>query len=156
MLTLRRRGPREDVSSLPAGARPVMLATLEVPFDEAAAALAVDAAVECGQTLIIANVVEVPLGPMCVMMGYGALEPTEEEAVRFRAPAELAHALGVRVERLRVRSPHPADALLALVAEREPGLLVFGPDRSRLKPRVFRKVAKKIRERTTCLVWLSD
>ncbi len=133
-----------------------MLATLEVPFDEAAAALAVDAAVECGQKLIIANVVEVPLGPMCVMMGYGALEPSEEEAARFRAPAELAHALGVRVERLRVRSPHPADALLELVAECEPGLLVFGPDRSRLKPRVFRKVAKKIRERATCLVWLSD
>jgi hypothetical protein len=157
MLTLRRRGSRDDVSSLSAaGTRPVMLATLEVPFDEAAAALAVDAAVECGQTLIVANVVEMPLGPMCVLMGYGALDPSDEEASRFRAPAELAHALGVRVERLRVRSPHPADALLELVAERQPGLLVFGPDRSRIKPRVFRKVAKKIRERVTCLVWLSD
>src|SRR5438309_1876822 len=155
MLTLRRSGPREDVSLARGGSRPVLLATLEVPFDEAAAALAVDAAVECGQELIVANVVEVPLGPMCVMMGYGALEPSEEEAARLRAPAELAHTLGVRVERLRVRSPHPADALLELVAERRPGLLVFGPDRSRLKPRVFRKVAKKIRDRATCLVWFS-
>jgi universal stress protein family protein len=156
MLTLRRGGPREDVSALRAGGRPVLLATLEVPFDEAAAAFAVDAAVECGQPLVVATVVEMPLGPMCVLMNYGDLEPPEEDAARFRAPAELAHMLGVEVERLRVRSPHPIDALLDLVAERAPGLLVFGPDRSRLKPRVFRKVTKKIRERATCLVWLPE
>ncbi len=156
MLTQRRNGADSDVSLLSAGKRPVLLATMEVPFDETAAAFAVDAAVECGQQLIVANVVEMPLGPMCVIMGYGDLEPPEDEAARFRAPAELAHTLGVEVERLRVRSPHPVDALLDLVAEREPGLLVFGPDRSRLKPRVFRKVAKKIRERATCLVWLAE
>ena len=57
-----------------------MLATLEVPFDHAAAAFAVDAAVECGNRLIVANVVAMPLGPMCVIMGYGALEPPDEEA----------------------------------------------------------------------------
>jgi hypothetical protein len=156
MLTQRRIGTQADVSLLSAGKRPVLLATMEVPFDEAAAAFAVDAAVECGQQLIVANVVEIPLGPMCVMMGYGSLEPREDEAAKFRAPAELAHAFGVEVERLRVRSPHPTDALLDLVAERRPGLLVFGPDRSLLKPRTFRKVAKKIRERASCLVWLAD
>jgi nucleotide-binding universal stress UspA family protein len=156
MLTLRRSRPREDVSLLSAGGRPVMLATIEVPFDPEAAAFAVDAAVECGQPLIVANVVEIPLGPMCLILGYGALDPPEEEAARLRAPAELAHSLGVEVERLRVKSPHPLDALLELVAERRPGLLVFGPDRSQLKPRAFRKVAKKIRERAACLVWLSE
>lgn len=156
MLTLRRNVPRQDVSLHSAGGRPVLLATLEVPFDDDAAAFAVDAAVECGQRLILVTVVEMPLGPMCVLMGYGDLEPPEEEAARFRAPAELAHALGVEVERLRVRSPHPVDALLDVVAERAPGLLVFGPDRSQLKPRLFRKVAKKIRERATCLVWLPE
>lgn len=156
MQTLRRSRPCDDTSLLVAGGRPVMLATLEVPFDEEAATFAVDAAVECGNRLIIANVVVMPLGPMCVLMGYGALEPPEEEAARLRAPAELAHELGVEVERLRVRSPHPVDALLDLVAEKTPGLLVFGPDRSRLKPRAYRKVAKRIRERVTCLVWLSD
>jgi nucleotide-binding universal stress UspA family protein len=156
MLTLRRNVPRQDVSLLSGGGRPVLLATLEVPFDDDAAAFAVDAAVECGQPLIVATVIEMPLGPMCVLMGYGDLEPPEEDAARFRAPAELAHTLGVEVERLRVRSPHPVDALLELVAERAPGLLVFGPDRSQLKPRLFRKVAKKIRERATCLVWLPE
>jgi nucleotide-binding universal stress UspA family protein len=156
MLTLRRNVPRQDVSPFSAGGRPVLLATVEVPFDDYAAAFAVDAAVECGQPLILVTVVEMPLGPMCVLMGYGDLEPPEEDAARFRAPAELAHTLGVEVERLRVRSPHPVDALLELVAERAPGLLVFGPDRSQLKPRLFRKVAKKIRERATCLVWLPE
>jgi nucleotide-binding universal stress UspA family protein len=156
MLTLRRNVPRQDDSLSSAGARPVLLATLEVPFDDEAAAFAVDAAVECGQPLILVTVVEMPLGPMCVLMGYGDLEPPEEDAARFRAPAELAHGLGVEVERLRVRSPHPVDALLDVVAERAPGLLVFGPDRSQLRPRLFRKVAKKIRERATCLVWLPE
>jgi hypothetical protein len=42
------------------------------------------------------------------------------------------------------------------VAEREPGLLVFGPDRSRLKARIFKRAAKKIRSRAACLVWLAD
>jgi nucleotide-binding universal stress UspA family protein len=156
MLTLRRNVPREDVSLRSAGDRPVLLATLEVPFDEEAAAFAVDAAVECGQQLIVVNVVEMPLGLMCLVMGYGVLEPPEEEAARLRAPAELASALGVRVERLRVRSPHPIDALLEVVAERAPGLLVFGPDRSRLKPRFYRKVAQRIRDHAACLVWLPD
>lgn len=133
-----------------------MLATLEVPFDEEAAAFAVDAAVECGQPLIVANVVEMPLGPACLAMGYGDLEPTEEEAAKLRAPAELAHALGVRVERLRVRSPHPTDALVELVVQHRPGLLVFGPDRTRLRARRYRKAARAVTERAGCLVWLAD
>ena len=156
MLTLRRSRPHDDMALLSAAGRPVLLATLEVPFDAAAAAFAVDAAVECGQPLIVTTIVEIPLGPMCLVLGYGALDPPPEEAARLRAPAELARSLGIQVERLRVKSPHPVDALLELVAEREPGMLVFGPDRSRLKPRAFRKVAKRIRERAACLVWLSD
>lgn len=133
-----------------------MLATLEVGFDPVAAEFAVDAAVEVGQPLVVANIVEMPLGPMCVMMGYGALDPADDDAARLRAPAELAHALGVQVERLRVRSPHPLDALLELVAERGPGLLVFGPDRVRLKPRVYRRAVKRIRAGVGCLVWLPE
>lgn len=156
MQTLRRRGVRQDLSLVHTPGRPVVLATLDVPFDETAAAFAVDAAVECGQKLIVANVVEIPLGPLCLNMGYGPVEPDDVVQASLKAPAELAHELGVEVERLRIRSPHPIGALLELVVERKPGLLVFGPDRTQLKPRAFRRVAKKIRERTACLVWLSD
>ena len=97
-----------------------------------------------------------------VYAGRSALHPLREapperdvDADALRAPAELAHSLGVAVERLRVRSPRPVDALLELVAEREPALLVFGPDRSRVPARRYRKAAKAVRERATCLVWLS-
>jgi nucleotide-binding universal stress UspA family protein len=157
--TLLRNRPGHDIAGdialNVARGRPVLLATLDVPFDQEAAAVAVDAAVECGQKLIVANVVEIPLGPLCLNMGYGPLELEDAVQESIKAPAELAHQLGVEVERLRIRSPHPVSALLEFVAERQPGLLVFGPDRTQLKPRIFRKVAKKILERVACLVWLS-
>ena len=114
-----------------AGSRPVLLATLGVPFDAAAAAIAVDTAVESGQALIVANVTRLEPLPLSVRLGYDALEELTPELSRaMRAPADLARSLGVQVERLRVRSPRPVEALLQLIGERRPGLLVFGPDRT--------------------------
>jgi len=153
MLTLRRSGPREDVSLLSAAGRPVLLATLDVPFAEDATVFAVDSAVETGQPLVVVNAAEVPPTPWS-LLGYGYIE-REDLQDELRKPAELAQSLAVQVERLRVCSPHPIDALLELLAERNPGLLVFGPDQTRLKPRRYRRAAKKIRERATCLVWLA-
>jgi hypothetical protein len=129
---------------------------MEVPFDPAAVAFAVDSAVECGQPLLVANMVELTLGPLCTGLRYGALDPPEDDAASIRAPAEMAASLGVPVERLRVCSPHPVDALLELAAERSPGLLVFGPDRDRLSPRSYRRATRKLGERAACLVWVSD
>jgi nucleotide-binding universal stress UspA family protein len=154
MLTLRHSGPREELSVLSAGDRPVLLATLDVPFAEEATAFAVDSAVETGQPLVIVNAVEVQLTPWS-LLGYGYI-PREDLQDELRKPAELAQSLAVRVERLRVCSPHPIDALLELVAERNPGVLVFGPERSRLKPRTYRRAARKILERVTCLVWFAE
>ena len=138
------------------GTRPILLATLGVPFDQAASAMAVDAAVEAGEPLIVANVVELPPLAMSVKLGYDQLPYKPDEAEALRAPAELAHSLGAEVERLRVRSPRPVEALLQLVGERRPGLLVFGPDRTRLRPRTYRKAARALRRRAACLVWLPD
>jgi len=134
----------------------VLLATLGVPFDPDASSFAVDAAVEAGQRLIVANVVELPPLAMSVNLGYDQLPERPEDEEAYRAPAALAHSLGVEVERLRVRSPRPVEALIQLAAERRPGLLVFGPDRSRLRRRVYRKAVKAVRERVTCLVWLAQ
>jgi hypothetical protein len=152
VLTLRRSGPREDVSALSGGGRPVLLATLDVPFAEDATAFAVDSAVESGQPLVVVNVAEVLAAPWA-MLGYGYVE-REDLQDELRKPAELAQSLAVKVERLRVCSPHPIDALVELVGERNPGILVFGPDRSRLKPRRYRRAANAIRKRVTCLLWL--
>jgi nucleotide-binding universal stress UspA family protein len=156
MLTLRRPNTRAMEGSERAGGRPVMLATLAVPFEPEAAALAVDSAVEAGQPLVVVNVVELLLAPASVVLGYGDLDDTPEDAAALRAPAELAHALGVRVERLRVQSPHPVQALLEVAAERRPGLLVFGPDRARMRARAYRRAVKAVRTRASCLVWLPD
>jgi nucleotide-binding universal stress UspA family protein len=136
--------------------RPVVLATLGVPFEPEAAAFAVDAAVENGQPLVLVNVVELILTPQAVLFGSSWELDDEQDARALAEPALLAASLGVDVERLRVCSPHPVDALVETVGERDAGLLVFGPDRSRLRARRYRKAAKAIRDRVSCLVWLAD
>ena len=152
MLGTKRTRTTADIPAV-SGSRPVMLVTFDVPFEAEATTLAVDAAVESGQKLIVVNVAEVPLGPISLAMKYEYVErPGVEDALR--RPADLAHSLAVEVERLRLCSPRPIEALLELVAERTPGLLVVGPDRERLKRRTYAKLTKKIRERATCLVWL--
>ena len=129
----------------------MLLATLDVPFEEDATVFAVDSAVESGQPLVVVNVAEV-LPTRWTLVGYGYLERAELQDA-LRKPAELAHSLAVNVERLRVCSPHPIDALLEVVAERNPGVLVFGPDRSCLRRRTYERAARRIRERSSCLVW---
>jgi len=153
MLTLRRTPPREDTPLLPDGGRPVLLATLDVPFDEEAAVFAVDSAVESGQPLVVVNAAQITPTTWS-LLGYGYIE-REDLQDELRKPAQLAQSLAVGVERLRVCSPHPVDALLEVVAERNPGLLVFGPDRARLRRWTYARAAKRIRDRVTCLVWMS-
>jgi nucleotide-binding universal stress UspA family protein len=133
-----------------------MLATIGVPFEERAAAFAVDTAVESGEPLIVANVTRLEPLSLSVRLGYDALEEfTPEVSESVRRPAELAASLGISVERLRVRSPRPITALLQLVAERRPGLLVFGPERTRLSRRVYRRAVKSLRDQALCLIWVS-
>jgi nucleotide-binding universal stress UspA family protein len=151
MRTLRYSGPREDATLVSKGARPIMLATLDVAFSDEATAFAVDAAVESGQPLIVVNVAEI-LPTHWSLVGYGYVE-REDLQQELLKPAQLARSLAVQVERLRVCSPHPLDALLEVVAERDPGLLVFGPDRTHFRRRKHERVARRLRERTTCLVW---
>ena len=129
-----------------------MLATLEAPLTAEAASFAVDAAVESGQPLIVVNAVESLLQPCALVLGYDTIVPPDVEE-SLRAPAELAHSLGVEVERLRLRSPRPVDALLQLVAERAPGLLVLGPYPTRIRARRLRKATRRILQEAGCLVW---
>jgi nucleotide-binding universal stress UspA family protein len=152
MLTLRRGSPREHGTVAPSAGRPVLLATLDVPFSQEAMEFAVDAAVESGQPLLLLNVAEV-LPTVYSFLGYGYVERDELQHA-LRKPAELAHSLAVRVERLRVCSPHPLDALLEVVAERDPAVLVFGPDPAQISRRRYRKAERAVRERTSCLVWV--
>ena len=140
-------------TSRPSRARPVLLATLDVPFDPEAARLGVDSAVEAGAALLVVNAVETAFVPVTLAgLDYVAREDVEDS---LRRPCALARSLGVEVERLRVRSPRPVEALLEVIGEREPGLVVFGPDRSRVSRRRYRKAVRALGERAPCLVWIA-
>jgi hypothetical protein len=135
----------------------VLLATLGVPFDARASTFAVETALESGQALIVANITRLEPLPLSVTMGYDALEEfTPELSSSVRAPAELARSLGVAVERLRVRSPRPVQALLQLSEEQGAGLLVFGPSPRRLSRWSYQRAARAIRRSASCLVWLPE
>jgi hypothetical protein len=137
--------------------RPVLLATLGVPLNEEASVFAVDTAVESGQRLVVANVTALEPLRMSIALGYDTLpELTPEVSASLRRSAELARSLGVHVERLRVRSPRPVQALLDLIADVRPGLFVFGPDRKALRERRYRKALGAVRDRVTCLVWVPN
>jgi len=156
MRSLRGSTPETPAARVRGEEGPVLLATLGVPLDQDAVRFAVAAAVESGRPLVVANVVELPPLPLSVILGYDQLEDTRETAETLAASAELARSLGVRVERLRVRSPRPVAALLEIAGELRPGLLVFGPDSERLSSRVRRKAVRAITDKVSCLVWLAD
>ena len=133
-----------------------MLATLDVPFAPEAVTFAVESATESGQRLIIGNFVERPALPLSAILGYDDLPYPPDLADALRAPAVLARSLGIEVTRLRVRSLHPILAMLETIAEQEPGLFVFGPDRSRLGRLRYRLAVRAIRSRASSLIWLED
>jgi nucleotide-binding universal stress UspA family protein len=132
-----------------------MLATLDVPFDADAVAFALDSAVELGQPLVVVNVVERAPLPLSAMLGYEDLPASPEMERSLAEPARLAVSLGVHVTRLRVKSLHPVPALLEVVAEQDAGLLVFGPDRSRMSRLRYWRAARAIRSSVTTLIWLA-
>ncbi len=152
---------RDRASTGPAGvqrsrARPVLLATLSVRVDAGAERMAISSALEADATLILANMLVLPPYPRTVMLApeYATL-PHEEDRGAVRATAGRAVALGIETELLRVSSPRPVRALLELAADRDVGLLVFGPDRTRLPRLRFRSAARAVRRRAPCLVWVA-
>lgn len=153
MDALTTRGPVGGLEESVSRRRPVMLVTLDAPIVPEARTFAIDTAVESGQPLIVVNVAEVLLSHS-ILLGYG-YAGSEELEQELRQTAELAASLAVQVERLRVCSPHPVDALLQLVRERRPGLLVLGPDRARMPKRLWRKTVERVRADAPCLVWLA-
>ena len=156
MRSLQRRGPQAPIRPDEADGRPVLLATLDVPFDHNAVVFAVDSAVELGQRLIIANFVERAPLPLSAMLGYDDLPYPPHMVEALLVPVKLARSLGVEVTRLRVKSFHPVQAMLEVLAEQRAGIFVFGPDRSRIQRLRYARAARAIRRRATSLVWLAE
>src|SRR5260370_20225784 len=107
---VQRLGPGVPARSDRARGRPVLLATLDVPFDQDAVAFAVDSAVELGQPLIIANFVERAPLPLSTMLGDDDLPYTPEMEGALAAPARLARSLGAEAARLPRKNVHPVPA----------------------------------------------
>jgi hypothetical protein len=151
------RVPRTRSPSAFSGPRPVMLATLSVRVDASAEAMALESALEAGVSLIVANMMILRPYPLTVVLAPEAVNlPDEEDLYALRATASRAVALGIKTELMRISSPRPVRALLELAAERQVGLLVFGPDRARLPRYRFRRAAKRVRRDALCLVWIAD
>src|SRR4051794_19370082 len=138
-------------------ARPVILATLQGRIAPAAEEMAIASALEAGVPLIVANMLHLPPYPATVMLvgPEGATLPHEEALDEVRATAARAAALGIRTELLRISSRHPVRALLQLVAERDAGLLVFGPAAGRIRGPRLRAAARRVRRDAPCLVWIA-
>ncbi len=132
----------------------VMLATLAVPFDPEAVRVAAQAALETNARLIVLDAVERPFWPLAITLRYAELEEDEDRDQIKHLVAQMV-GLGLEVEHLRIACAKPVDAVLDLAGEYQAGLLVLGPDRSRFRPRLFARIARKVRKRAPCLFWVA-
>ena len=136
---------REDV-------RPIMLLTLNVPFEEEAIAVAVDAGAETGAALWICDAMSV--SPNYV--GHVARSYAEQNNRRHASEvARRARERGVHVEQVAFHNPKPVRAAIEVAHRHEIGLLVFGPDRRKLSRLTYRRAVKRLRDDAGCLVWVS-
>lgn len=144
--------PRAVSPSPPARSRAVLLATFDVPVLDDATTFAVDAAVEAGHPLLVVNVVGGRFYPAAGMpVPYSIIN--EEVEASLERPATLAASLGVKAERLRVLTPRPVDALIEVIGERSPAMVVLGADPARMPRRRYAKTLRALRDRTPCLLW---
>jgi nucleotide-binding universal stress UspA family protein len=152
-----RRKDRSEQGGVPTRARPVVLATLSVRVDPSAERMAIDSALEAGVPLVLANIIRLPpYATTIILLGpEAATLPHEEDLDAVRETARRAAELGVKTELLRVHTTRPVRALLEVVAERDAGLLVFGPHLGRVGRMRFRRTARRIRREASCLVWVA-
>ena len=123
-----------------------------MPVVEDAASFAVASAVETGRPLIVVNVVGGRYFPSPGMpLPYAIVD--EQVEASLTAPTRLAASLGVRAERLRVLTPRPVEALIEVVAEQRPSLVVLGADPGKMPRRRYAKALRALRDRTPCLLW---
>ena len=134
--------------------KPVMLLTIDVPFDRTAADFAIDTAVETGAELYICMAVPIGVGTpgLHVARSFGE-RITRDDADDV---GRIAKRLGVRVTQLVFHNPKPVQAALEVIRETGVGLVVFGSDRRQMSRWSFKRIAKRIRRECVCLVWTNE
>jgi len=134
--------------------RPVMLITLNVPFDPAAITFALETAAETGAELYICDAIPLEYRNS---IGHVARQYAEQHNRRYLDEvARTARDRGIRTTQLAFHNPKPIQATLEVLSQESVGLLVFGPDKTRLGRWAFRRAARRLRESASCLVWTNE
>jgi hypothetical protein len=153
-LTLARPDTPTRFAADPPSVRPVMLLTFDVPFDRTAAEFAVASAAETGADLYVCDGVPLSAGTPAVNASrtFGTIETREASD----AVAREARERGVRTKQLLFHHPRPVHAALEVTREEGVGLLVYGPDRTRMSRWDFWRIARRLRKSAPCLIWIAD
>jgi hypothetical protein len=153
-LTTRERPAAPDGLEVAHGARPVMLLTLNVAFDDDAVEFAIETALETGAELWVCDAI--PMG-FENYVGHVARQYAESlNRKHTNAVARLSREQGVQTTQVAFHNPKPVHAAVEVCRAERIGLLVFGPDRSQLGRWTFRRAVRRLRDEATCLVWTND
>jgi hypothetical protein len=134
--------------------RPVMLATLDLPYAAEAIAFAIETAVETRAELLVVDVIPLHVGNPSSAMTRTLGDPdVRDDQRRVGLRAEESGAV---VRLLVFNHPRPLRALVDVAREQGVGLIVFGPDRGRYGRWRFRRAARRLRSSAGCLVWPFD
>jgi universal stress protein family protein len=153
-LVTERPGTGRLVRTAPPSVRPVMLLTLNVPFDPAAVEFALESAAETGAELYVCD--GVPINTSNPAAAASRTFGTPETQANARAVAHDASLRGINVTQLVFHHPRPVSAALEVTRDEHVGLLVFGPDRARIGRWSFRRAARCLRRGAPCLVWTNE
>jgi len=134
--------------------RPVMLLTCNVPFDETAVSVAVDAAGESGAELYICDAI--PLGYPTYVAQMARRFAEHDNRRELDGVARDARARGIRTTQMAFHNPKPIAAALEVCRDERIGLLVFGADRRRLGRFAHTRAVRRLRRDARCLLWVSD
>jgi hypothetical protein len=147
--------PQRPIPAEAAGRNEILLVTLAVPIRRDASSFAVIAAAESDSVLLLANVIEKPL---CLFSAAGYSRVDEERSVSdsLAAAVAAAKARAVLIEQLRVVTPRPIRTVRDVIVRRSPRLVVFGPERRRVRRRLYRRAVRVITDYAPGLVWLPD
>ena len=77
----------------------------------------------------------------------------DPSAERMACESALDAGVPLIIANMLTLPPYPLTMMLA--REREPGLLVFGPDLRSISRWRFRRVAQRVRDEIGCLVWIA-
>jgi hypothetical protein len=134
--------------------RPVMLLTLNVPFEEDAVCFAIETAAATGADLWVCDAI--PLG-FENYAGHTARQYAESlNRKHMTAVARRSRELGVRTEQLVFHNRRPVAAAIEVAHEERVGLLVFGANRKQLGRFTFRRAVGRLQRDATCLIWVPE